>query len=376
MTAVDCYLLTDCFNSAVAKPPFDAPVLFDVQSESSTIKQGKDGSYKLVLEGVEKVHWETDDTEAEEAYYSAKKYAKNYGNYYGKDAEVNAYETFTLADGSKKKCKFTITDVKYNQKSNKLVYDIEPANKKQADKITGIESETQTESAVYSTERTRWRPDWMPNGFKRDLTGADLTDADLRDADLRGAVLTDAVLTDADLRDADLTRAVLTDAVLTNPSKLGRAADLRDAELVRADLTGVKAKFVNLRDADLTRAVLTDADLRRADLIDAVLTDADLTRAKIYFSLMNRADLTDAILTGADLRDAAMFSTVLTDAVLTGADLRKARLLGAYLSYADLRDADLTGAKWFGEVRDADLAIWGNTTCPDGSMNIGYSPCM
>jgi len=58
----------------VAKPP--APVLFDVQSESSTIKQGKDGSYKLVMKDVERVHWETDEAEAEEGYYSAKKYAK------------------------------------------------------------------------------------------------------------------------------------------------------------------------------------------------------------------------------------------------------------------------------------------------------------
>ena len=152
----------------MAKPPSDAPVLFDVECDSSTIKQRKDGSYKLVMEDVERVHWETDDTygdpddpeesdvldettDAEEGYYSAEKYAKNYDNYYGKDAEVNAYETFTLADGSKEKCKFTITDAKYNEESNKLVYDITPKNNKQADKITGIESETQTESAVYST---------------------------------------------------------------------------------------------------------------------------------------------------------------------------------------------------------------------------------
>ena len=148
----------------MAKPPSDAPVLFDVYSDSSTIKQRKDGSYKLVMEGVERVHWETDDAEADDGYYNAKKYAKSYDNYYGEDAEVSAYETFTLADGSKEKCKFTVTDVKYKQKSNKLVYDITPKNNKQADKITGIESETQTESAVYSTERTRWRPDWMPNG--------------------------------------------------------------------------------------------------------------------------------------------------------------------------------------------------------------------
>ena len=49
-----------------AKPPSDAPVLFDVQSESSTIKQDKDGSYKLVMEGVQKVQWETDDAGAGE----------------------------------------------------------------------------------------------------------------------------------------------------------------------------------------------------------------------------------------------------------------------------------------------------------------------
>ena len=139
----------------MAQPPSDAPVLFDVECDSSTIKQGKDGSYKLVMEDVERVHWETDDTygdpddpeesdvldettDAEEGYYSAEKYAKSYDNYYGEDAAVSAYETFTLADGTKEKCKFTITDAKYNQKSNKLVYDITPANKKQAVKTRAL----------------------------------------------------------------------------------------------------------------------------------------------------------------------------------------------------------------------------------------------
>mgnify|MGYP007000359241 CR=1 len=82
----------------------------------------------LVMENVERVHWEEEQVDEEEipdpeeGYYNAKKYAKNYDKYYGEDAVVSAYETFTLADGSKEKCKFTITDVKYNQKSNKLVY--------------------------------------------------------------------------------------------------------------------------------------------------------------------------------------------------------------------------------------------------------------
>ena len=226
----------------MAKPPSDAPVLFDVECDSSTIKQRKDGSYKLVMEDVERVHWETDDAEADDGYYNAKKYAKSYDNYYGEDAEVSAYETFTLADGSKEKCKFTVTDVKYNQKSNKLVYDITPANKKQADKITGIESEPQSESAVYSTERTRWRPDWMPNGRKRHLQGADLiyadlSNADLRDADLSGADLIDAKLPRADLRDADLSGAALWNARLWR-------ADLRGALHLNSTFGADQARWI------------------------------------------------------------------------------------------------------------------------------------
>ena len=229
----------------MTKPPSDAPVLFDVECESSTIKQRKDGSYKLVMEDVERVHWETDEAEAEDGYYNAKKYAKNYDKYYGEDAEVSAYETFSLADGSKEKCKFTITDVKYKKKSNKLVYDITPKNKKQADKITGIESETQTESAVYSTERTRWRPHWMPDGRGRDLFGADLSGAELRNAALEGA----------DLSAADLSNANL------------RQARLRDADLIDADLSGAVLTFADLRYADLSGALhlnrTLDADQAR-----------------------------------------------------------------------------------------------------------------
>ena len=312
----------------MAKPPSSAPVLFDVQSESSTIKQGKDGSYKLVMEDVETVHWETDNAEAEDGYYSAKKYAKSYDTYYGKDAEVSAYATFTLADGSKEKCKFTVTDVKYNQTSNKLVYDIVPANKKQADKITGLEGEVQAESAFFSIQRTRWRPDWMPNGRRRDLRGAVLKDANLRDADLLFADLRGADLRDANLRDADL-----------------RGGDLRDADM-------------------------RDADLLFADLRDANLRDADLTGADLIFAPMWRADLRDASLIGANMRGAE-----LRDASLIGVNMRGAELRGADLGRTDLRGADLLAVRGLDQATRANLADWFVTTCPDGSMNPGSQPC-
>ena len=66
----------------MAKPPSDAPVLFDVQGDSSTIKQRKDGSYKLVVEGVEKVHWKTKGDDVEEGYRNAASYVKDFEKYY------------------------------------------------------------------------------------------------------------------------------------------------------------------------------------------------------------------------------------------------------------------------------------------------------
>ncbi len=241
----------------MAKLPSEAPILFDVECDSSTIKKRKDGSYKLVMEDVDRVHWETDEAESEEGYYTAKKYADNY---YGEEAGVSAYETFTLADGTKKKCKFTITDVKYNKKSNKLIYEITPKNNKQADKITGIESDTQTVIAASSSDGTRFRPGWMPDGERRNLNGEYLSNADLSNADLSNADLSFADLSDADLRGADL-----------------RNAGLRFADLIAADLS----------DADLREADLIGADLIAADLSFADLSDADLSGARNVITSKN-----------------------------------------------------------------------------------------
>ena len=73
----------------------------------------------------------------------------------------------------------------------------------------------------------------------------------------------------------------------------------------------------------------------------------------------------------------------LVDANLRWADLRGADLWRAVLVRADLRGADLDSAfLWDANLRGAlnldpaaDFAIWFQTTCPDGSMNIRNWPC-
>jgi hypothetical protein len=59
----------------MAKPPAGSSLLFGALADSGRIKQRKDSSYKLVMEGVKKVHWDTDDAEAKEGYCNTRNYA-------------------------------------------------------------------------------------------------------------------------------------------------------------------------------------------------------------------------------------------------------------------------------------------------------------
>ena len=120
-------------------PPSDAPVLFNVQGRSSTIKQRKDGSFKLVINGVEQVHWQISDALVE-GHYSPIDYASSFDSYYHTHLGVKSYQSFSVEDGIIEKFKFKIFNAKYKRKSGRLVYDIEPLNNRQLDYIIGIKN--------------------------------------------------------------------------------------------------------------------------------------------------------------------------------------------------------------------------------------------
>lgn len=130
-----------------------------------------------------------------------------------------------------------------------------------------------------------------------------------------------------------------------------RGADLRDAILRYTYLSGADLRGVDLRGANLRGAILDGTDLRGADLRDANLCDADLSGANLRGANLRRVNLDGAYLvkanlTRAILSSAYMWGADLRDAILVDADLRY-----AILRYADLRDADLTQAN----LRNADL---------------------
>ena len=352
----------------MAKPPSDAPVLFDVQSESSTIKQRKDGSYKLVLKEVERVHWVTDNDEAKEGLIKAKTYARNFDEYYGKNAEVSAYQTFTLADGLKEKRKFSISKAKYDQKSKTLVYDIKPkhnnktdkaSHRKDIDNITGNDDSKYGNSAVYSKERSSWRPEWMPDGRGRNLSGQDLRNADLVLAKLHGANLKNA-----DLRDADLRGARLSDTNLMY-------ADLREANLEQASrhhrttIHNANLMYADLRNANMRGIGAVDSNLMFADLRGVDLSDIDNFQSwrNRTHTQLNRTDWSMANLKGAKIK---------------GARIQRSSFIGA--NFGNNRSSkNEIRLKNFTFARNLPTAIgqwWrGDNICPDGTMADNNQPC-
>ena len=48
------------FNPLLAKPPAGSSLLFGTLADSGRIKQSKNGSYRMVLRGVDEIEWFTD----------------------------------------------------------------------------------------------------------------------------------------------------------------------------------------------------------------------------------------------------------------------------------------------------------------------------
>jgi uncharacterized protein YjbI with pentapeptide repeats len=138
-----------------------------------------------------------------------------------------------------------------------------------------------------------------------------------------------------------------------SPTVVDVKADLSGADLGLADLRKAYLLNVNLADANLSGANLSGADLRFATLSDATLHEVDLSGANLTGAHLSgadldppgsRANLAEAILVGADLKDANLQQAILSDANLQQATLSDANLSGAILRRAKLSGVTLKGA--------------------------------
>ena len=300
----------------MAKPPAGSSLLFGALADFARIKQRKNGSYRMVLRGIDHIDWFTDRPDRIAGEWSPKKLVKKWESLFG-DVEPNAQATFEM--GKKRELvTFEMFKPKLEDSNQKLSFKIRGIGKKNKDLLTGLRNEQLSDASLFIDDAMSGpNTSCLPNCDGANLTNVNLSYADLENANLAGADLSNADLIGAKLDDADLS-----------------SADLTSAKLEYSDLIGTNLSKANLKNANLLYASMHDALLEGANLTDAKLPYAILEGANLNGANLSGALLTDANLTDADLSDANLKSAWLDDANLSGAKLKEANL-----EYANLRGA-------------------------------------
>ena len=193
-----------------------------------------------------------------------------------------------------------------------------------------------------SAEESAWTGSRL---FRANLKGAEfvrcaLNACDLRESACDGADFTGsrgeqahfegASLVSATLEGVRFARAVFDDAVLTNLRADG-GADLSGCSMRRVSAAEAHFEQADLRGAQLGEAVLDKAEFARATLERANLTAASLKGARFH-----EADLTGAVMLRVDAMEASFEAAILVEADLRGANLTSAQLWRARLDRAQL----------------------------------------
>ena len=84
----------------MAQPPAGSSLLFGALADSARIKQRKNGSYRMVLKGIDDIDWFTDRPDRVAGEWSPKKLLKEWDVLFS-DGAPNAQATFEM--GSKRK---------------------------------------------------------------------------------------------------------------------------------------------------------------------------------------------------------------------------------------------------------------------------------
>ena len=322
----------------MAKPPAGSSLLFGALADAGRIKQSKNGSYCMVLKGVDEIDWFTDRPFRSEGLWKPQKLISQWDSFF-ETSDPNAQASFKV-EGERELITFEMFKPKYNKKNQKLSLkiDAEIINKRQGDIITGLKGKALDEVSLFidNALEDSGLPPCFPYCVKAELRGIDLSSKLLN---------TNFVL--ADLSNANLSNSNLEGASLFQ-------ANLKDADLSRSNFYKARFDEADLRNANLSRASLIRADLISVDLAGANLQGADCRRASLV-----GAHLVGANLKNANLNEAQLYEANLKDADLTGASLQHVDL-----GKADLTNAILTGAQWL------------DTRCPNGYRNSGTSPCM
>ena len=214
----------------MAKPPAGSSLLFGALAVSGQIKQRKNGSYRMVLKGIDNIDWFTDRPFRAEGTLKPQKLLRKWDKYFA-TSEPNAQAGFR-ADEEQQMATFEMFKPKI--KSGKMIFNIKPLTDSGEDKLTGLQDIELSNISLFIDDATPGMPSCLPNCYKADLRGLDMSGQNLfstfaqADFSPKGTTktnLTGANLTGADLEYADLYNANLTFATLNGANLNGATFD-------------------------------------------------------------------------------------------------------------------------------------------------------
>ena len=81
----------------MAKPPAGSSLLFGALADSGKIKQRKNGTYRMVLDGVDQIDWFTDRPDRVEGTWKPQKLLRRWDKYFA-SSEPNAQATVEVGE--------------------------------------------------------------------------------------------------------------------------------------------------------------------------------------------------------------------------------------------------------------------------------------
>ena len=84
----------------MAQPPAGSSVLFGALADSGRIKQRKNGSYRMVLKGVDEVDWFTDRPDRFEGLWKPQKLIRQWDSLF-ENSDPNAQASFEVGENEK-----------------------------------------------------------------------------------------------------------------------------------------------------------------------------------------------------------------------------------------------------------------------------------
>ena len=131
----------------MAKRPAGSSLLFGALADSGRIKERKNGSYRMVLKGIDDIDWFTDRPDRVAGEWSPKKLLKEWDVLFS-DGAPNAQATFEV--GSKRELvTFEMFKPKLSDSNQTLSFKVRGISKKNKDFLTGLRNKQLSDASLF-----------------------------------------------------------------------------------------------------------------------------------------------------------------------------------------------------------------------------------